>query len=415
LSIADVHRNESLLIAASYFWSDKLNAFVFGHGPASPTLADVLMLTGLDVSTADSSHLFDTTPSAKVETCAIGGWSRYIQKYRRTGPVNIKEQTTFLNMLLDKFVFCGRSAGPTSVYLWAAERLANGGRFPLGRYLLGSVYHLLHQVARKLLLGQSIGNLAGPWWFINMWLSLHINKRLEFNLFSQRFPRDIAEDYELDEEESSTRPPLNFGEAVIVRPGTGGNADQVSRFFQTLYEGLTREQRAWMPYEDPHTMFPLVFHPFNDALNKDHDVMMALITPRVIPVNFFGCGKASNQTYEFYNPSALAHQLAFGQLPIALCCVDVIKPRETITSLLEWTRVAQLPPSADTDADLSEWIPALFITQAYKQWWEEWKEHLFCKSALTYRGMIDPQYKVPDNTVSTSKPMSQFFHFYFYR
>jgi len=73
-----MERNESLLIATSYFWSDTLNAFVFGHGPASPTLADVLMLTGLDVSTADNSHLFDTKPSAKVETRAIGGWSRYI-------------------------------------------------------------------------------------------------------------------------------------------------------------------------------------------------------------------------------------------------------------------------------------------------------------------------------------------------
>ena len=113
-----------------------------------------------------------------------------------------------------------------------------------------------------------------------------------------------------------------------------------------------------MPYEDPHTMFPLVVHPFNDALNKNHDVMMALITPRAISVNFFGSGKASTQTYEFYNPSALARQIAFGQLPIALCYADVMKPKETITSLLEWTGVAQLPPSADTDADLLEWIPA---------------------------------------------------------
>ena len=56
-----------MLIAASYFWSDTLNAFVFGHGPASPTLADVLMLTSLDISTVDNSHLFDTKPSAKVE------------------------------------------------------------------------------------------------------------------------------------------------------------------------------------------------------------------------------------------------------------------------------------------------------------------------------------------------------------
>jgi len=311
-----MHRNESLLIAASYFLSDTLNAFIFGHDPTSPTLADVLMLIGLDVSTADSSHIFDTMPSAKVETRSIGCWSGYIQKYRRTGPVNIKEQTTFLNMWLDKFVFYGRSTGPTSVYLSAAERLANGGRFPLDRYLLGSAYHLLHQVARKLLLGESIGNLGGPWWFINMWLNLHMHKRLGFDLFAQRFPRDIAEGHELDEEESATRPPLNYGEAVIVLPSTGGNRDQVSRFFQTLYEGLTKEERAWMPYEDPDTRFHLTFHPFDDALNKDHEVMMALITPRALPVNFFGSGKTSNQTYEFYNPSALARQLAFGQLPI---------------------------------------------------------------------------------------------------
>jgi len=238
-----------------------------------------------------------------------------------------------------------------------------------------------------------------------MWLSVHMHKPLGFDLFAQRFPRDIAEDHELDEEESATRSPLNYGEAAIVLPGTGGNEDQVSRFFKTLYEGLTKEQRAWMPYQDPDTRFPLIFHPFDNALNKDHDLMMAIITPRAIPVNFFGSGKASNLTYEFYNPSALARQLAFGQLPIALCYADVVKPRETITSGLEWIRIAQLPPSADTDVDLSAWIPALF-TQAYKQWWEEWKEHLFCRSALTYHGMIDPKYKNPENTV-TFQPMLQ--------
>ena len=116
----------------------------------------------------------------------------------------------------------------------------------------------------------------------------------------------------MGEEESTTRSPLNYGEAAIVLPGTGGNEDQVSRFFQTLYEGLAKEQHAWMPYEDPKTRFPLTFHPFDNALNKDNDLMMAIITPRAIPVNSFGSGKNTNPTYEFYNPSALAHQLAFG-------------------------------------------------------------------------------------------------------
>jgi len=84
LSAADMERNESLLIAASYFWSDTLNAFVFGHGPASPTLADVLMLTGLEIATADDTHLFDSKPERKVETRNISGWSGYIKKYQKT-------------------------------------------------------------------------------------------------------------------------------------------------------------------------------------------------------------------------------------------------------------------------------------------------------------------------------------------
>ena len=146
-------------------------------------------------------------------------------------------------------------------------------------------------MAEKLLLGQPIGNLGGPWWFINVWLNVHMHKCLRFDLFAQRFPRDIVEDHELADEESATRPPLNYREAAIVLPSTGGNEDQVSRFFQTLYDGLPKDQRAWMPYEDPETRFPLTFHPFDDALNKDNDLMIAIITPRAIPVNIFGSGK----------------------------------------------------------------------------------------------------------------------------
>jgi hypothetical protein len=38
-------RNDSLLIAAAHFWSDAINAFVFGHGMMTLTLADVFMMT----------------------------------------------------------------------------------------------------------------------------------------------------------------------------------------------------------------------------------------------------------------------------------------------------------------------------------------------------------------------------------
>jgi hypothetical protein len=219
-----------------------------------------------------------------------------------------------------------------------------------------------------------------------MWLNAHMHKRLQWDFFAQQFPRDIAEDYELAEDESATRSPLNYGEAIIVLPGTDSNENQIGRFFQMLYDGLSKDQRAWLPYEDLDSRFPLTFPPANDALNKDNDLMMAINTPRAIPANNFGSEKNTNTTYEFYNPSALARQLAFGQLPIKLCYADVVKPREVITSGLEWIRIAQLQLDVDTtDIDLLAWVPALFITQSYKPWWEEWKEHLFKVSAHIYR------------------------------
>jgi len=73
LSIADMEKNESTMIAAAYFWSDTFNAFMFGHGPTSPTLADVLMLTGLDISTVDDGSLFNRKPDHRVEPRNIGG------------------------------------------------------------------------------------------------------------------------------------------------------------------------------------------------------------------------------------------------------------------------------------------------------------------------------------------------------
>jgi hypothetical protein len=53
-SLANMGKYENLLIAASYFWYDALNAFLFGNGPMTPTLLDVLMFTGLDICESDS-------------------------------------------------------------------------------------------------------------------------------------------------------------------------------------------------------------------------------------------------------------------------------------------------------------------------------------------------------------------------
>jgi hypothetical protein len=60
---------------------------MFGHDPGTPTLADVYMLTGLDISTADDASVYGRKSEYRVNTRNIGGWTGYIQEYKKTRTV----------------------------------------------------------------------------------------------------------------------------------------------------------------------------------------------------------------------------------------------------------------------------------------------------------------------------------------
>jgi hypothetical protein len=142
-------KNEYLLIAACHFWSNGVNAFLFGHGPMSPTLADVYMITGLDIT--GSVHPWDFKSSTRQTGVKPGsGYKNYIQNHMKDGPLGEVEYRAFLNMWLCRFIFCGKANEPTLNHIAMASHLANGNRLPLGKYLLGSVYHMLHQTVTQM-------------------------------------------------------------------------------------------------------------------------------------------------------------------------------------------------------------------------------------------------------------------------
>jgi hypothetical protein len=95
LSLSPLEKNENLLKTIGYFWSDALNCFLFGHGPMTPTLLDVMMITGLDISsTCPSAYRLSEVPfklSSKVE-CT--NWGAYLNQHLKTkGPVTEKEHS----------------------------------------------------------------------------------------------------------------------------------------------------------------------------------------------------------------------------------------------------------------------------------------------------------------------------------
>jgi hypothetical protein len=71
LSLSPLEKNENLLKTIGYFWSDALNCFLFGHGPMTPTLLDVVMITGLNISSScPSAYRLSVVPfklSSKTE------------------------------------------------------------------------------------------------------------------------------------------------------------------------------------------------------------------------------------------------------------------------------------------------------------------------------------------------------------
>jgi hypothetical protein len=62
-----------------------LNCFLFGHGPMTPTLLDVMMITGLDISSAcPSTYRLSVVPfklSSKVE-CTNS--STYLNQHQKS-------------------------------------------------------------------------------------------------------------------------------------------------------------------------------------------------------------------------------------------------------------------------------------------------------------------------------------------
>jgi hypothetical protein len=153
LSLSPLEKNENLLKTIGYFWSDALNCFLFGHGPMTPTLLDMMMITDLDISsTCPSAYRLSEVFFKLSSKAECTNWGAYLNQHLKTkGPVTEKEHTAFLNIWLEHFLFCGPSLAPTKNYLPLAYELAKGHTVGLGKLFLGEIYRYLHLMSLSLL------------------------------------------------------------------------------------------------------------------------------------------------------------------------------------------------------------------------------------------------------------------------
>ena len=156
------------------------------------------MLTGLRIIGSMQPYDFLSAGSKKLAKISdYIGWASYILNHIGDGSiVDEREHVAFLNMWLEKFIFCGSSCGPTYNHKYMAERLAADDEISLGKYLLGSAYHLMHQVSVQLLKDEPVHTISGPWWLIQLWLNLYMHKIVRPDLRNLSFPSsNFAKDY----------------------------------------------------------------------------------------------------------------------------------------------------------------------------------------------------------------------------
>jgi hypothetical protein len=133
----------------------------------TPTLIDVMMLTGLDTaSPSPSAFKLPEVPFKLSSKTECTNWGAYLNHHIKTkGSVTEKEHTAFLNLWLEHFLFCSLSLAPTKNYLSLVYELARGSTVGLGKLFLREVYQYLHLMSSSLLTHKKL-RTGGPWWFI---------------------------------------------------------------------------------------------------------------------------------------------------------------------------------------------------------------------------------------------------------
>ena len=117
---------------------------------------------------------------------------------------------------------------------------------------------------------------------------------------------------------------MNYGEAASsITVGV-----DVGHLFKKFYRGFDADTLTWLPYDEDENnelIFPFKFR-FELGCSDETTVAIfnSFIKPCVLPAEFrYGRGKmaigsflpGNLPTYEFYNPSFIARQFGFGQLP----------------------------------------------------------------------------------------------------
>ena len=161
-----------MIIVALHFWNPSMNKLHLKCSMLTPTLLDVVGLTGLkptgqtfDPDNHHSKMTFDFS------TLAYGNFIKD-QHITTSTDISDKEHVAFLTYWLSMYIFCSRSKQVPKKFKTLAIQLHEGREICLSKLILGSLYENLNQAVTSIKEYQSGSSLIipGPIWLFQLWL-----------------------------------------------------------------------------------------------------------------------------------------------------------------------------------------------------------------------------------------------------
>jgi hypothetical protein len=155
---------------------------------------------------------------------------------------------------------------------------------------------------------------------------------------------------------------MSFGEAASTITFERSTSD----FFKLFYRNSLEATLELFVYLDTLEFeLPASFR-FQTIYSdpEEFKILSHLVRPSLLPVEIRHGREKPPTSYEFYCPSILARQMGLGQLPPALFFDDKVKPRETINTGIEYSKIHHFEQSLLPEASRG-WECAPFTSTTF--------------------------------------------------
>lgn len=177
----------NFLVSSIYFWEGSTNSFHFPFGMLTPTLFDVVEITGLR-PTGDSFKPTTADESVIQFDKEAASFTKYIECFhkKQVSSVSDEEHIAFLALWVSKYVFCCCYVKVAKRFIALAHQLHQGRDMCLSELIMGFLYESLSKWATFMPLDPKKPNnnyfLAGPFWLLQLWLNATFSRRLHIHL-----------------------------------------------------------------------------------------------------------------------------------------------------------------------------------------------------------------------------------------